>query len=70
MADGGSGGVSGGLRDRSASLSAVQAWREQTTGEFDLEVFEGAHFFVNASLTRVQQVMISRLESMQGAATS
>lgn len=59
-----------GLRDGSAPLSAVQAWREQTTGEFALEVLDGAHFFVNASLTRVQKVMISRLEHlMQGAAS-
>jgi medium-chain acyl-[acyl-carrier-protein] hydrolase len=59
-----------GLRDDSAPLSAVQAWREQTTGEFDLEVFDGAHFFVNASLARVQHVLISRLgHLMHGAAS-
>ena len=60
-----------GLRDRSVPISAVQAWREQTTGEFALEAFDGAHFFVNASLARVQQVMITRLEQiLHGAAPS
>jgi medium-chain acyl-[acyl-carrier-protein] hydrolase len=60
-----------GLRDRSAPLSAVQAWREQTTGEFAVEGFDGGHFFVNASLARLQQVMLLRLEHlMLGAASS
>lgn len=51
-----------GRRDDSAPISAVQTWCEQTTGEFTLELFDGAHFFVNASLARVQQVMISQLD--------
>jgi len=50
-----------GLRDRSAPFSAVQAWREQTSGEFALEVFNGAHFFLNSSLAGLQRVIISRL---------
>jgi medium-chain acyl-[acyl-carrier-protein] hydrolase len=59
-----------GLRDRGAPLPAVQAWREQTTGEFAVEAFDGGHFFVNASLARLQQVMILRLEHLMEAASS
>lgn len=51
-----------GLRDGSAPLSAVQAWREQTTGEFALELFDGGHFFMNDSVARLQHVIISRIE--------
>lgn len=61
----------GGSQDRSAPLPVVQAWHEQTTGEFALEAFEGAHFFVNTHLRKMQQIMFSRLEPlMSGAASS
>jgi medium-chain acyl-[acyl-carrier-protein] hydrolase len=53
-----------GQRDESAPLSAVQAWRDQTTGAFDLEVFEGGHFFINSSLSRLQHDLISRLGAL------
>jgi len=59
-----------GQRDASAPLSAVQGWREQTTAGFSIEVFEGGHFFFNASPTRVQQAIISRLEHYLRGATS
>jgi len=60
-----------GLRDDSAPPSALQAWREQTSGEFDLEVFDGTHFFINAFLARVQRVMNLRLAHlMRGVALS
>lgn len=55
-----------GLSDRSVPLAAARAWREQTTGEFELEVFEGSHFFLNASLGRMHQIMIARLERYIG----
>jgi medium-chain acyl-[acyl-carrier-protein] hydrolase len=57
-----------GLRDRSGPLSAVQAWRSHTRGEFALEVFDGGHFFLNASLPRVQEVVASRLARALGNA--
>jgi medium-chain acyl-[acyl-carrier-protein] hydrolase len=55
-----------GTRDRSVSIAAVQAWRTHTTGEFAVELFEGGHFFLNASLARMQAVMVSRLEAVLG----
>lgn len=53
-----------GVRDRSATISAVQAWRTRTTGDFALELFEGGHFFINASAARVHEVMVSRLKAV------
>ena len=51
-----------GQSDRSMPVATVQAWRAQTLGEFDLEVFNGGHFFINSALARVQEMVISRLE--------
>jgi surfactin synthase thioesterase subunit len=57
-----------GLRDRSVPIHAVQAWRAQTTGDFAVELFDGGHFFLNASLARMHAVMISRLNAVLGDA--
>lgn len=57
-----------GLRDRSVPISAVQAWRNHTSGDFALEVFDGGHFFLNASSARVQQMVVSRLAPVLGNA--
>jgi medium-chain acyl-[acyl-carrier-protein] hydrolase len=35
----------GGTRDRRVSEPEVAAWREQTTGDFRCQMFEGGHFF-------------------------
>jgi medium-chain acyl-[acyl-carrier-protein] hydrolase len=53
-----------GRRDGSAPLSALQAWRDQTTGAFDLEVFEGGHFFINSSVSRLQHDLNARLGTL------
>jgi surfactin synthase thioesterase subunit len=53
-----------GQRDESAPVSVVQAWHDQTTGAFNLTVFEGAHFFINSSLYRLQQELICRLGAL------
>jgi len=50
--------------DRSSPPAAVEAWREQTSGTFDLEVCEGAHFFVNDALGKLQKTIVSRLERL------
>ena len=59
-----------GWRDASAPLSTVRAWREQTTAEFAVELFGGAHFFLNAALARVQRLVHSRLEHLMPGAAS
>ena len=50
--------------DRSSPPATVRAWRAQTSGEFGLELFNGAHFFINTALARVQKLMVSRLERL------
>lgn len=37
----------GGLRDAEVSREQLEAWREQTTGEFTLRMLPGDHFFLN-----------------------
>jgi surfactin synthase thioesterase subunit len=59
-----------GLRDRSTPLADAQAWRAQTTGNFALEVLEGSHFFPDASLARLQQVMLSAIAAFLNAMAS
>lgn len=44
----------------------VQAWREQTTGDFEMDVFEGGHFFINTALDDLQSAIIARLEHIMG----
>jgi len=39
--------VFGGLRDAEVSREQLDAWREQTTGEFALRMLPGDHFFLN-----------------------
>jgi pyochelin biosynthetic protein PchC len=34
--------------DPEASIDDVLAWREHTTGRFDLRVFPGGHFYLDA----------------------
>jgi medium-chain acyl-[acyl-carrier-protein] hydrolase len=51
-----------GRSDRCAPPEIVQAWREQTTGDFDMDVVEGTHFFINTTLEKMQSAMVSRLE--------
>ena len=39
----------GGETDRTVSHAALDAWRHQTVGRFELQMFPGGHFFVNTS---------------------
>jgi medium-chain acyl-[acyl-carrier-protein] hydrolase len=39
--------VFGGLRDAEVSREQLEAWREQTAGEFTLRMLPGDHFFLN-----------------------
>jgi medium-chain acyl-[acyl-carrier-protein] hydrolase len=50
-----------GLHDRSVPLSAVQTWNRHTTAEFAMEVFDGAHFFLQTSLAHIQRLILSRM---------
>lgn len=39
----------GGLHDLEVKREHLEAWREQTTGDFTLRLFEGDHFFIHQS---------------------
>ena len=39
----------GGLSDNKVSLEELAVWREQTNGEFNLQMFSGDHFFLHAN---------------------
>jgi len=41
--------VYGGLQDYEVGIEQLEAWREQTTASFSLQMLPGDHFFVNTS---------------------
>ncbi|MGK7915262.1 MAG: thioesterase II family protein [Prochloraceae cyanobacterium] len=53
--------VFGGLADPETSLDDLEAWRQQTQGEFSLQMFPGNHFFINTArdllLERISQIL-------------
>ncbi|MCP3958837.1 MAG: thioesterase [bacterium] len=56
----------GGLRDKEVTQRDLEAWREVTTGSFELRMFPGDHFYLHEDrdrLTRlVAQALLRRLE--------
>ena len=44
-----------GENDRGAPVSTVEAWKQQTTGRFSLQIFSGGHFFINDALGNLQK---------------
>lgn len=57
----------GGLEDKGVGRVELDAWREQTTGAFNLRMMPGDHFFLNAA--RVQILQIISREMFQFADT-
>jgi medium-chain acyl-[acyl-carrier-protein] hydrolase len=52
-----------GARDAIVPVSSVAAWREVTSGSFELHVMGGGdHFFLSGSLPRIAGVIAARLE--------
>jgi medium-chain acyl-[acyl-carrier-protein] hydrolase len=53
--------VFGGLADPETKLEDLEAWRQQTKGEFSLQIFPGNHFFINTArdllLERISQIL-------------
>ncbi|MFF7638607.1 thioesterase II family protein [Kitasatospora sp. NPDC008050] len=50
--------------DPRTSMDEARAWREHTSGEFDLEVFPGGHFFLAAQQAAVLKVIRERLSQV------
>lgn len=46
-----------GTDDPYASVDSARAWREHTTGQFDLHTFPGGHFYLNAQPERVLDIV-------------
>lgn len=55
--------------DKSALPSEVEPWQRQTEGEFDIRVYTGKHFFLNAYEGDVIQAVEHKL-SLKGAAAA
>lgn len=49
----------GGIRDKQVSREQLEAWSEQTVGEFALRMLPGDHFFLND--VQVQMLLLSTL---------
>ena len=57
----------GGVRDEEVDEEEISAWREQTSGEFQMKMFPGGHFFLNddrpqvlAELSRELRLLLAR----------
>ena len=53
--------VFGGVEDDEMSQEALDAWRQQTTGFFSLQMMPGDHFFLNASQPQLLKIISQRL---------
>jgi medium-chain acyl-[acyl-carrier-protein] hydrolase len=52
----------GGLQDRKVSHRDLEAWRDQTSVAFSLRMFPGDHFFLNATVSPLLQVLSRELQ--------
>lgn len=52
-------------RDQAVSVDSLQAWRDCTTGSFEIKWFEGQHFFVTKGGATVVEYLAEMLRSMR-----
>jgi medium-chain acyl-[acyl-carrier-protein] hydrolase len=53
--------VFGGLQDSEVSQEELEAWREQTSSEFSLNMFQGDHFFIHSARQDLLQLISQNL---------
>lgn len=53
----------GGTQDVEASEDSVSAWHRHTSSDFELQMIEGGHFFVNEQQSQVLDLLVSRLKT-------
>lgn len=53
--------VFGGLEDLEVSYEELEAWREQTSSEFSLDMFQGDHFFIHSTQQLLLQLIAQKL---------
>lgn len=58
----------GGLKDSEVCRQHLEAWREQTTNDFILRMFEGDHFFIQQSEPLLLRVLSQELCRIEGDA--
>jgi medium-chain acyl-[acyl-carrier-protein] hydrolase len=54
--------VFGGLQDSEVSCDELQAWQEQTTASFSLNMFPGDHFFINSAQSLLLESLVTHLQ--------
>jgi medium-chain acyl-[acyl-carrier-protein] hydrolase len=57
----------GGLADDRASVAELEAWRAQTRGGFEREMFEGGHFFLQSARAALLASLSRRLARITAA---
>lgn len=58
----------GGDLDREAPLRELEAWRDQTSSSFSLQVFPGGHFFLNERPAQLQGLVAAELSKLAAGA--
>lgn len=51
----------GGLQDPSVGVKELQGWEHQTTGQFNLQMLPGDHFFINTGQSLLLRLLTERL---------
>ena len=57
----------GGRQDPGVSEAAVNGWREQTTGNFAMQMIEGDHFFIHNAVPQVLKMISTRSQAALSA---
>jgi surfactin synthase thioesterase subunit len=50
-----------GTSDPKTSLDEANAWNEHTAADFDLQLFDGGHFYLNDHVSKVAELIAARL---------
>jgi medium-chain acyl-[acyl-carrier-protein] hydrolase len=51
----------GGIEDHDVTLEDLKEWRKQTSAEFDLQQFDGGHFFVQSEQEQIIAIILRKL---------
>ncbi|QIS14231.1 thioesterase II family protein [Nocardia arthritidis] len=57
-----------GTSDPRVDIEDARAWREHTTGEFDLHTFPGGHFYLNGAAAQVIDLVAAELSTLSRTA--
>jgi len=57
----------GGIADKDVSREQLEAWREQSSGPFQMRLFPGNHFFLQTEEKSVLQTIVEQLSGLISA---